>query len=191
MLPDPPKSSETRAIMLLISRDSERPTFQRTGLVKRLRTSTHYSSWQKLCNVCCMEIWNYDRKTGVLLGPGTANPNPVEPGRWLIPAYATTIRPPHVPEGCVAIFNGGLSAVGEWRIELCKAELYGVVAKELAAVSGLINTYIEDREDREGARSDVMRVAEAVIDRDAAGDKSLRDEAKILVRNLIYGKSVS
>jgi hypothetical protein len=74
---------------------------------------------------------------------------------------------------------------------LCKAELYGVVAKELAAVSGLINTYIEDREDREGARSDVMRVAEAVIDRDAAGDKSLRDEAKILVRNLIYGKSVS
>ena len=33
-------------------------------------------------------------------------------------AAAATIRPPVVPEGCVAIFNGGLSAVGEWRIEL-------------------------------------------------------------------------
>jgi len=44
--------------------------------------------------------------------------NPEDSGAWLIPAYATTIRPPTVPEGCVAIFNGGLAAVGEWRIEL-------------------------------------------------------------------------
>ena len=65
-----------------------------------------------------MDIWDYDRKTGALLGRSAADPNPEEPGVWLIPAYATTIRPPAVPEGCLAIFNGGLSAVGEWRIEL-------------------------------------------------------------------------
>jgi hypothetical protein len=64
-----------------------------------------------------MDIWDYDRKTGKLLGRSAADPNPREPG-WLISAYATTIRPPVVPEGCVAIFNGGLSAVGEWHIEM-------------------------------------------------------------------------
>ena len=87
-----------------------------------------------------MEIWGYDRKTGVLLGRSAADPNPEEPGNWLIPAYATTIRPPSVPEGCVAIFNGGLSAEGEWRIELVE-----FVGKECAALSALINSYIEDR----------------------------------------------
>ena len=65
-----------------------------------------------------MDIWDYDRRTGVLLGRGIADPNPENPGAWLIPAYATTIRPPFVPDGCVAIFDGGLSAIGEWRIEL-------------------------------------------------------------------------
>ncbi len=49
--------------------------------------------------------------------------DPDAPGAWLIPAYATTIRPPTVPEGCVAIFNGGLSAVGEWRIELAADQM--------------------------------------------------------------------
>ena len=70
-----------------------------------------------------MDIWDYDRKTGALLGRSAADPNPEEPGVWLIPAYATTIRPPAVPEGCLAIFNGGLSAVGEWRIELAADQM--------------------------------------------------------------------
>lgn len=65
-----------------------------------------------------MDIWDYNRTTGMLLGRSAADLNPEQPGAWLIPAYATTIRPPFVPEGCVAIFDGGLSAVGEWRIEL-------------------------------------------------------------------------
>jgi hypothetical protein len=91
-----------------------------------------------------------------------------------------------VPEGCLAIFNGGLSAVGEWRIELVE-----FVGKECAALSALINSYIEDREDCDKARSEITRVAEDVIDRAAAGDKAVQDEAKSLVRNLIYGKSVN
>ncbi len=74
-----------------------------------------------------MDIWDYDRKTGALLGRSAADPNPEDSGAWLIPAYATTIRPPTVPEGCVAIFNDGLAAVGEWRIELAanQASLVG------------------------------------------------------------------
>src|ERR1700730_12863866 len=75
-----------------------------------------------------MDIWDYDRKTGVLLGLSAADPNPEDPGAWLIPAFSTTVRPPLVPEGCVAIFNGGLSAVGEWRIEML--DFTGVGVKE-------------------------------------------------------------
>ena len=135
-----------------------------------------------------MDIWDYDRKTGVLLGRSEADPNPEEPGNWLLPAYATTIRPPIVPEGCVAIFNGGLSAVGEWRIELREAELGGVVLKACAAVSASIKSYIEDREDHDKARSEITRLAEDVIDQAAAGDKAVQDEAKSLVRTIIYGR---
>ena len=79
-----------------------------------------------------MDIWDYDPKTGVLLGRSAADPNPEDPGAWLVPAYATTIRPPFVPEGCVAIFNGGLSAVGEWRIELAANQMSAVGAEKRA-----------------------------------------------------------
>jgi hypothetical protein len=65
-----------------------------------------------------MDIWHYDRSTGVLLDSDFAAPNPVADGEFLIPAYATTIRPPFAPPGCVAIFDGGLGGHGSWRIEL-------------------------------------------------------------------------
>lgn len=41
-----------------------------------------------------MEIWHYHRDTGALIGAGTADLNPVEPGQWLIPAHATATPPP-------------------------------------------------------------------------------------------------
>lgn len=89
------------------------------------------------------------------------------------------------------IFNGGLSAVGEWRIELAADRVGEVLAKECAAVSALINPYIEDREDHDKARSAIMRIAGDVIYRAAAGDKAVQDEAKSLVRALIYTNSVN
>lgn len=64
-----------------------------------------------------MEIWHYDRRTGAFVEMGLADPDPLNKGSWLIPAYATNIRPPYVPPGCIAIFNGGWRAEGEWRIE--------------------------------------------------------------------------
>jgi len=58
-----------------------------------------------------MDIWDYDRKTRVLLGRSAADPNPEEPGAWLIPAYATTIRPPSA-----RWLRSGL----RWRVERCR-----------------------------------------------------------------------
>jgi hypothetical protein len=72
-----------------------------------------------------------------------------------------------------------------------------VLAKECAAVSALINSYVGDREHHDKARSAIMRVAEDVIDRAAmldlsvADQKAVRDQARSLVRALIYGKSVN
>ena len=53
-----------------------------------------------------MQIWNYDPVTGELLGPGLADPNPVEEGQWIIPAHATTIAPPAAQAGFAETFNG-------------------------------------------------------------------------------------
>jgi hypothetical protein len=138
-----------------------------------------------------MDIWDYDRKTGVLLGRSAADPNPEEPGNWIIPAYATTVRPPFVPEGCVAIFNGGLRADGEWRIELAYDQICGLGPKERAALSALINSYVGDRKDREGVRRAVMAATEDLIDRAAitglptADLMLLRDQVRSLVQSLI------
>jgi hypothetical protein len=94
-----------------------------------------------------------------------------------------------VPPGCVAIFNGGLSAVGEWRIEL-GADVASL--PESVALSALINSYIENRKDDvEGARREILAVTIDAIDRTTNCDGSARDEAKSLVRGMIYGDSVN
>jgi hypothetical protein len=41
-----------------------------------------------------MKIFHYHPDTCVLLGEGVADQSPLEPGHWLIPAYATTSIPP-------------------------------------------------------------------------------------------------
>ena len=42
-----------------------------------------------------MKIFHYHPETGALLGEGTADPSPLEPGKWLVPAHATAIEPLH------------------------------------------------------------------------------------------------
>lgn len=53
-----------------------------------------------------MKIHHYDQQTGELLGEGEARPDPMEPGRWLIPAWATTVTPPEAMPGKFRAFNG-------------------------------------------------------------------------------------
>ena len=46
-----------------------------------------------------MDIWHHHPTTGRLLGAGVADPHPLEPGAWLIPAFAVAVPPPEPVEG--------------------------------------------------------------------------------------------
>lgn len=53
-----------------------------------------------------MKVYHHDETTGELLGEGEARPDPMEPGRWLIPAFATTVTPPEAQPGQMRCFDG-------------------------------------------------------------------------------------
>ena len=141
-----------------------------------------------------MEIWHYSRETGELLSRDIADPDPIDGGKCLLPAYATPIRPPYVPPGCVAIFNGGLSGVGHWRIELDVKQLAGLEMRGCAEFAAQVNSYVSSREDHGKARDVIMRVAEEVIESVVAPDLSeaeqqaVKDHARSLARAIIYGR---
>lgn len=63
-----------------------------------------------------MKIYHYHSDTGVFLGEGNADESPLEPGVWLVPAYATPIEPPHVESGYYCVYNGH-----GWELELIPA----------------------------------------------------------------------
>jgi hypothetical protein len=53
-----------------------------------------------------MKIYHYHPETKKYIGEGLADPNPLQKGDWLIPAFATTIEPPIVEENQIAKWNG-------------------------------------------------------------------------------------
>jgi hypothetical protein len=53
-----------------------------------------------------MQIWNYDPTTGELLGASAADPDPMAPDAWIIPAHATTTAPAASQPGFAETFNG-------------------------------------------------------------------------------------
>ena len=53
-----------------------------------------------------MKIYNYHPDYSYFLSEDVADPSPLEPGAWLIPAHATTVEPPTANDGEVAIFDG-------------------------------------------------------------------------------------
>jgi hypothetical protein len=54
-----------------------------------------------------MEIYNYDHQTGYFIGVSEADPDPLVPDNWLIPAYATALVPPAREDGTVQVFFNG------------------------------------------------------------------------------------
>ena len=53
-----------------------------------------------------MDIYNYDRDTGYYVGISQADPDPLNEGGWLIPAYAVTVAPPQFPVGKIPQWDG-------------------------------------------------------------------------------------
>jgi len=52
-----------------------------------------------------MQIYNYDRESGEYLDACEADPDPMTPGAYLIPAHATAIAPPEVRALQAAVFD--------------------------------------------------------------------------------------
>lgn len=53
-----------------------------------------------------MNVYNYDRDTGYYLGISQADPDPLNEGGWLIPAYAVTVAPPLFLVGKIPQWDG-------------------------------------------------------------------------------------
>ena len=51
-----------------------------------------------------MKIYNYDPQTHEHIGTSQADPDPMLPDHWLVPAYATTLKPPLTEEKKIAVF---------------------------------------------------------------------------------------
>jgi hypothetical protein len=63
-----------------------------------------------------LNIYHYDPNTNEYLDTSTAAPDPLTPGEFLIPGYATTVEPPSVVTGKAAVFaDGQWSEVDDYR----------------------------------------------------------------------------
>lgn len=80
-----------------------------------------------------MRIYNYDGITGAFVSEGAADPSPLEPGEWLIPAYATTAAPPDPIEGMERVFDGA-----GWVLRPDhRGEIWYTAAGEAVRITGL------------------------------------------------------
>lgn len=61
-----------------------------------------------------MQVFNFDPTTGRYLGVSLADPDPMQPGEFLIPAHATATPPPATMAGQVAVFDAEADA---WDVE--------------------------------------------------------------------------
>jgi hypothetical protein len=88
-----------------------------------------------------MKTYNYAPDTGIFYAEGVADESPLEPGVFLIPAHATTLKPPRTTLPKVAVFRDG-----EWSVEVLPpppesapepTPLAELTAEEKLAQSGL------------------------------------------------------
>ena len=74
-----------------------------------------------------MKIYHYHPEYCYFLSEDVADPSPLEPGSWLIPAHATTVEPPTVNDDKVAIFDGTSWSV----VEDKRGVYYSTLTQEL------------------------------------------------------------
>ena len=60
-----------------------------------------------------MKIYNYTFDTGLYIGESLADESPLEPGKFLIPAHATTIAPPNAQDGKTINFENGAWVIND------------------------------------------------------------------------------
>ena len=132
-----------------------------------------------------MDIWDYDRSTGELLGRSVADQDPEREGSWLIPAFATTTRPPFVPPGCTVVFDGGLTGQGSWRIELKTDEdIRQRLLPQVAHLAVVIDECCKNGDlDQETAVRLVLDAAKETVER--LDSEGLRAEAFALLQDLL------
>lgn len=80
-----------------------------------------------------MKVYHYHQDTGVFLGSSDAERSPLEPGVFLIPAYATAAGIPSVPAGSRAVFRNGAWEIESIPTPLPSDPLPEKTAEELAA----------------------------------------------------------
>jgi hypothetical protein len=85
-----------------------------------------------------MKVYHYDLN-GLYQGESDANPSPLEPGKWLVPAYATLDKPPTPGAGQIAKFqNGAWSLVEDPNAILSKHVIFwrDMQGKDTAVLGG-------------------------------------------------------
>lgn len=93
-----------------------------------------------------MKVYNYERKTGIYTGISEADPDPMNPDQYLIPAYSTHKKPPEQPAGKVAKFNREAS---RWTLidkPVAEEEAVPVLThdQKVAVWQTVVNEYADD-----------------------------------------------
>jgi len=80
-----------------------------------------------------MKVYGYNWATREYTGEDEADPNPLEPGKWLLPAYSTTKAPPELQQGQRALYD---PETEEWTVEDNHASPMtgGTLEQNLAAI---------------------------------------------------------
>lgn len=84
-----------------------------------------------------MNIYHFHPATGVFLGQGMADPDPLTPGAWLLPAHCTVEPPPAIAAGFFAQFEAGV-----WQTVALPPEPPAPIPPTLAELKALKNTEI-------------------------------------------------
>lgn len=140
-----------------------------------------------------MKIYNYDPATGRYLGASMADPNPLEPGEFLLPAHATFEAPPEA-EGKEPICRGGA-----WTLEPIVVPEPVVIPTitpeqqmvvDVASAEALVQRYLDGIAASQGYRSieeAISYAEEPAVPQYQAEGRALR-RLRSMVRHATYQK---